>query len=74
MIEAPTKPIVLITGASGNLGRSMAGVLARDYQPVTTLRLPKPLAAAGAWAQAKPERVIPTWWTGARSPSSSPSW
>jgi nucleoside-diphosphate-sugar epimerase len=28
------KPIVLITGASGNLGRSVAGVLAHDYQPV----------------------------------------
>jgi len=28
------KPIVLITGASGNLGRSVAGVLARDYHPV----------------------------------------
>jgi nucleoside-diphosphate-sugar epimerase len=28
------KPIVLITGASGNLGRSVAAVLANDYQPV----------------------------------------
>ena len=27
-------PLVLITGASGNLGRSVAGVLARDYRPV----------------------------------------
>ena len=34
MSEAPTKPIVLITGASGNLGRSVAELLARDFLPV----------------------------------------
>jgi nucleoside-diphosphate-sugar epimerase len=34
MDGSPQKPIVLITGASGNLGRSVAGVLARDYHPV----------------------------------------
>jgi nucleoside-diphosphate-sugar epimerase len=34
MTDPQHKPIVLVTGASGNLGRSVAGVLARGYHPV----------------------------------------
>jgi short-subunit dehydrogenase len=34
MNTAPQKPFVIITGASGNLGRSVADALARSYQPV----------------------------------------
>ena len=32
--EQIQKPIVLITGAAGNIGRSLAAVLAKDYQVV----------------------------------------
>ena len=32
MTERDTRPIVLITGADGNLGRSLAGALGRDYR------------------------------------------
>ena len=34
MVAADTRPIVLITGATGNLGRSLGKALGRDYRIV----------------------------------------
>lgn len=46
MSATPPKPIVLITGASGNLGRSVAGALAGSYQIVGLDREAREVEAA----------------------------